>query len=182
MTCDGAIAPSLALTGYALPDLNVLSAEEAGGAAKASFQKAITWCTADAAGPGLGLLRAALLDLASVLIAEKAVPGALACLQAAATAGACLNALLTAPQDLGVVNTADVPAWISTSLQGECIVASACQLSSMHVSSAVLHVQLSFGFLAVKAVFCVTTPPEITEAASDRFLVSLSYAWSVQAH
>lgn len=146
---------SLALTGYVLPDLNVLSAEEAGGAAKASLQKAITWCTTDAAGPSLGLLRAALLDLASVLIAEEAVPGALACLQAAATAGACLNALLTAPQDLGAVNAAAVPAWVSTSLQGKRVTPSACQLSSMHVSLAVLHVQLNCGFVEVKAVLCV---------------------------
>ena len=54
-----------------------------------------------------------------MLIAEKAVPGALACLQAAATAGACLDALLAAPQDLGVVPAAAVPTWVSTLLQGE---------------------------------------------------------------
>lgn len=94
-------------------------AEEAGAAAKASLQKVITWCTTDAAGPSLGLLRTALLDLASVLLAEKAVPGALACLQAAATAGACLDALLAAPQDLGAVAAAALPAWVSTLLQGE---------------------------------------------------------------
>ena len=110
-----------------------MSAEEAGGAAKANLQKAITWCTTDAAGPSLGLLRAALLDLASVLIAEKAVPGALACLQAAATAGACSRALLTAPQDLGLVNAAAVPAWVSTLLQGKWVLASACH-HYLHVS------------------------------------------------
>ena len=125
---------------YVSADSDALSAEEASGAAKASLQKAITWCTTDAAGPSLGLLRAALLDLASVLIAEKAVPGALACLQAAATAGACLRALLTAPQDLDMVNAAAVPAWASTSLQGGLCI------ELLHVSSHAM----------AKAVFCGT--------------------------
>lgn len=117
----------LAHRSYVYLNVEFLSTEEAGGAAKASLQKAITWCTTDAAGPSLGLLRGALLDLAAVLSAEKAVPGALACLQAAATAGACLNTLLTAPQDLGVVSAAAVPAWVSTSLQGElCMITSIC--------------------------------------------------------
>lgn len=94
-------------------------AEVAQSEGKASLQKAITWCTTDAAGPGLGLLRTALLDLTSMLLAQKAVAGAHACLQAAATAGACLKALLSAPQDLGTVAAAAVPAWASTILQGQ---------------------------------------------------------------
>ena len=95
-----------------------LCADEARAAAKASLRKAITWCTTDAAGPSLGLLRSALLDMASGLLAERAVPDAFACLQGAATAGACLSTLLTAPQDLCVVTAAAVPAWASTMLQG----------------------------------------------------------------
>ena len=133
----GAIHPGIARLAHSCvsPDCNSLAAEEAGTAAKASLQKTISWCTTDAAGPSLGLLRAALLDLASVLIAEKAVSGALACLQAAATAGACLSALLTAPQDLGMVNSAAVPAWLSMSLQGE------LTIEVLHVSLTGMHVE-----------------------------------------
>ena len=129
-----------AYRGYVPSSSTVFCTEEAGAAAKASLQKAITWCTTDAAGPSLGLLRTALLDLASVLIAQKAVPGALACLQAAATAGACLNALLTAPQDLGMVNGAAVPVWVSTSLQGEAVHANSCMRTYIPDNSAVMHV------------------------------------------
>jgi hypothetical protein len=86
--------------------------------AKASLQKAITWCTTDAAGPSLGLLRGALLDLASLLLAEGALPSALACLQTAAAAGTCRDALLSAPQVLGPITATAVPAWAMQLLQG----------------------------------------------------------------
>ncbi len=86
--------------------------------AKASLQKVITWCTTDAAGPSLGLLRGALLDLASLLLAEGALPGALACLQSAAAAGTCRDALLSAPQVLGPITATAVPAWAIQLLQG----------------------------------------------------------------
>ena len=85
---------------------------------KASLTKAITWATTDAAGPGLPLLRTALLDLASIYIAEQAVPAAAACLQAAAVAGRCLEQLLRAPQALGPVTASAVPTWAAELLQG----------------------------------------------------------------
>ena len=93
-------------------------ASENRASAKASLRKAITWCCTDAAGPSLGLLRIALLDLASALLAEGAVPDAHACLQAASTAGACRDTLLKAPQALGAVTAAAVPAWATQLLQG----------------------------------------------------------------
>ncbi len=86
--------------------------------AKASLQKVITWCTTDAAGPSLGLLRGALLNLASLLLAEGALPGALACLQSAAAAGTCRDALLSAPQVLGPITANAAPAWAIQLLQG----------------------------------------------------------------
>lgn len=108
--------------GAALPSpadiLDDAYAGEAAIAAKAILQKAITWCTMDAAGPSLGLLRMALLDLASVLLSEGALPGALACLQAAATAGGCREALLQGPQALGAVTVTAVPTWATQLLQG----------------------------------------------------------------
>lgn len=86
--------------------------------AKASLSKAITWTTTDAAGPGLPLLRTALLDLASIHLAETAVPAATACLQAVAAVGRCLEQLLKAPQALGSVTPAAIPSWAVQLLQG----------------------------------------------------------------
>ena len=97
--------------------IKVLAGEMA-STAKASLQKVITWCTTDAAGPSLGLLRGALLDLASLLLAKGALPGALACLQSAAAAGTCKDALLSAPQVLGLITATAVPAWAMQLLQG----------------------------------------------------------------
>lgn len=99
-------------------DIKILAGEMA-STAKASLQKVITWCTTDAAGPSLGLLRAALLDLASLLLAEGALPKALACLQSAAAAGTCRDALLSAPQVLGPITATAVPAWAIQLLQGK---------------------------------------------------------------
>ncbi|KAL0048239.1 hypothetical protein WJX82_010821 [Trebouxia sp. C0006] len=96
-----------------------LAAGEMASTAKASLQKVITWCTTDAAGPSLGLLRGALLDLASLLLAEGALPGALACLQGAAASGTCRDALLSAPQVLGPITATAVPAWAIQLLQGQ---------------------------------------------------------------
>ena len=93
----------------------------AGGAreqGKASLTKAITWASTDAAGPSLPLLRTALLDLASIHVAEQAVPAAAACLQAAAVAGRCLEQLLRAPQALGPATASAVPTWAAELLQG----------------------------------------------------------------
>lgn len=109
-------------------DIHIL-AGEMGLTAKASLQKAMTWCTMDAAGPSLGLLRGALLDLASLLLAEGAVPGALACLQTAAAAGTCRDALLTAPQVLGPITATAVPAWAMQLLQGNLLHLLFCSLS-----------------------------------------------------
>ena len=97
--------------------IKVLAGEMA-STAKASLQKVITWCTTDAAGPSLGLLRGALLDLASLLLAEGALPGALACLQSAAASGTCRDALLSAPQVWGPITATAVPAWAIQLLQG----------------------------------------------------------------
>ncbi len=99
-------------------DIPILAGEMA-STAKTSLQKVITWCTTDAAGPSLGLLRGALLDLASLLLAEGALPGALACLQSAAAAGTCRDALLSAPQVLGPITATAVPAWATQLLQGK---------------------------------------------------------------
>ena len=93
--------------------------------AKASLSKAITWCTTDAAGPSLGLLRSALLDLASLHLAEGTIPSAFACLQAASAAGSCRDALLKAPQALGAVTASAVPAWATQLLHGQQAMASA---------------------------------------------------------
>ena len=85
--------------------------------------KVVTWAATDAAGPSLPLLRSALLDLASIHLAEAAVPAATACLQAATAAGRCLDQLLTAPQALGPVTAPAVPTWAVQLLQGICCTA-----------------------------------------------------------
>jgi hypothetical protein len=108
--------------------IKVLAGEMA-STAKASLQKVITWCTTDAAGPSLGLLRGALLDLASLLLAEGALPGALACLQGAAASGTCRDALLSAPQVLGPITATAVPAWAIQLLQGRFLHLLFCRLS-----------------------------------------------------
>lgn len=130
----------------------MLPAEEAVIAAKASLQRTITWCGTDAAGPSLGLLRTALLDLASMLIAEKAVPGALACLKAAATAGACLDALLAAPQDLGFVTAAAVPAWALALLQGEQGLPASRMHTCLSTVHCCLHISRTCCFSLIKAL------------------------------
>ena len=85
---------------------------------KATLMKVVTWAATDAAGPGLPLLRTALLDLASIHLAEAAVPAAMGCLQAAAAAGQCLDQLLKAPQALGPVSATSIPTWAVQLLQG----------------------------------------------------------------
>ena len=99
-------------------DTGDAGAGKAASAAKVSLQRAITWCTTDAAGPSLALLRGALLDLASVLLAEGALPHVLACLQAAATVGTCRDSLQMAPQSLGAVTATAIPTWAVQLLQG----------------------------------------------------------------